>query len=74
MGKRERPKRTWEDNVEWILEKHDMGVDWIYLAQDRVSSREYGKKKLCFYKMLRISWVAEQLLTSLGPNSIAVIS
>jgi hypothetical protein len=30
-----RPTRKWKDNLKWILEKWDTGMDWIDLAQDR---------------------------------------
>jgi hypothetical protein len=30
-----RPRRRWEDNINWIFKKWDGGMDWIKLAQDR---------------------------------------
>jgi hypothetical protein len=33
-----RPRRKWEDNIKWIFERLDGGmdcIDWINLAQDR---------------------------------------
>jgi hypothetical protein len=30
----ERPMCRWEDNIKWIFESLDGGIDWIDLAQD----------------------------------------
>ena len=56
MGKPERrrslgrPRRRWENNIKWGLEKRDGGMDWIDLAQDRDRRRAVVNKvmNLCF--------------------------
>ena len=46
-----RPRPRWEDNIKWIFDKWDEGMEWISLAQDRDRWRAFvGNEPLRFVK------------------------